>query len=215
VVNCYNPIQTWHHVSNGTGDCAIGGYVYRGPIPELQGKYFFSDFVQAKLYMLDFDRNTSPAAYTGSNGTLTDVTLLWNELVVDTTSNTYRGDTNIGAITGLDRVVSFGEDNDGNMYLVDFDAAAFSGTSIDPQYQANTGEIFKLVPGPVPPPALNATPSTTNITFTWTGPLFKLQSQTNGLDPNSWTDYPTGTTNPVMVPFDGAQSSVYFRLHSK
>ncbi len=206
------PLQEWPH-TNSTGAASIGGYVYRGPIPELQGKYFYADFVASRVWMLDFDRNTDPSTFFGTNGTVTDVTALWDSLVVDPTDPNYRGDENLSTLNGLDHIVSFGEDNLGNLYVVDMGY----GTGFSGEYTANAGEIFELVPGPVPGPPLNWTNTDTSVVFSWPG-SFKLQSQTNdlatGLGTN-WGDYPGGASSPVTVPVDSAQGTVFFRLLSK
>ena len=44
VISLY-PLREYSH---SIGQAAIGGYVYHGPIPELQGKYFYSDFAAGK-----------------------------------------------------------------------------------------------------------------------------------------------------------------------
>src|SRR6185369_6335749 len=63
--------RTSSTADDGVGDSAIvGGYVYRGPIAELQGKYIFADHITHHIYMGDFDRNTDPSAFNGN--TLTD-----------------------------------------------------------------------------------------------------------------------------------------------
>jgi hypothetical protein len=208
----YYPIREFGRGFGGAA--AIGGYVYRGPIAELQGRYFYADFVASRLWMLDFDRNTDPTAFNGTNGIVTDLRFLWNLLVVDPSDANYRGDTNITTLNGLDHIVSFGEDNDGNLYLVDFGY----GSGFEGQYRAGAGEIFKVVPGPVPPPELNWTHSATHVLFFWSGTLFKLQAQTNapteGLNA-IWNDYPGGLNSPVSVPISGTNGAVLFRLKSK
>jgi glucose/arabinose dehydrogenase len=198
------PVREWPHAV--VGGAAIGGYVYRGPIQELQGKYLFADFAIGKVWMLDFDRNTSPNNFIGENGTLTELNLLWNQLAIDPTDPAYRGDTNRATIAGLDFVVSFGEDNEGNLFVLDFSSAG--------QYAANSGEIFKLVPGPAPGPTLNWTRTGTNLQFSWSGNVFKLQVQTNGPGTN-WLDYPDGGTSPSTVPLQVPAGAVFFRLKSK
>ncbi len=74
-VTALQPLQQFVH--DGGGEAVIGGYVYRGPVAELQGKYFYSDFVTTgnanQIWMLEFDRNTPTANYNGNNGTRTDV----------------------------------------------------------------------------------------------------------------------------------------------
>lgn len=137
-----NPIQQRLH---SEGDFAwIGGYVHRGPIDELFGKYVFGDFVSGRIYTLDFDRDTDPSTFNANNGVLTDVTSLWKSLVFDPTDPVYPKENRFPFSDGLDSIVSFGEDNAGNLYLFDF------GTTQYPN--AGQGEIFRVTPI-VPEPA--------------------------------------------------------------
>ena len=202
------PLREYPHVG-GVG-AAIGGYVYHGPIPELQGKYFYADFVLSKVWMLDFNRDTDPGTFKGTNGILTDVTTLWNSLIIDPAVPSYRGDNSISTINGLDHIVSFGEDNQGNLYIVDFGF----GSGFGGQYTASAGEIFKLVPNPT----LSWTNTGATIQFSWPA-SFKLQAQTNSLSVGirtNWADYPGGgTTNIITVPIDTARDTVFFRLVPK
>jgi len=199
------PLQEYTH---SIGQAAIGGYVYRGPIAELQGKYFYADFVAGKIWMLSFNRDTDPATFNGANGTLTEVTTNWNSLVVDPTNPNYKGDTSLATFNGLDHIVSFGEDIAGNLYLVDFGfGIGFAG-----QYTASAGELFKLVPGT----KLFWTNAVSGVRFWWPG-SFKLQAQTNTLASDigtNWFDYPGGATSPITVPINPALGSVLFRLIS-
>ena len=83
------------------------------------------------------------ASFNGNNGTNTDVSSLWQSLVYDPTDPTYLPDSTTGSIAGLDHIVSFGEDNAGNVYLVDFG----NGSGFDGQYPgAGRGEIFRIMP---------------------------------------------------------------------
>ena len=135
-----NPIREYPHT--GGGEAIIGGYVYRGPVASLQGKYFYGDFVKQTLFALDFDRNTDPFSFNGSNGTLTDMTAAFNSTSVlyDPSDPTYT-QANSGSLWGIDHIVSFGEDNAGNLYVVDFGF----GTGFNGQYPgAGLGEIFKI-----------------------------------------------------------------------
>ena len=103
-----DPIFDYPHSGGGVSGIAVtGGYVYRGPIAELQGQYFFSDYGNPKLWTLTYDGTT-----------LTGPVDLTSQLV-----------PNIGA---YNQIVSFGEDGEGNLYIVDLD-----------------GEIFKVGPEPV------------------------------------------------------------------
>jgi glucose/arabinose dehydrogenase len=74
-----------------SGSTVIGGYVYRGPDPLLQGKYFFSD-TGDKYWMFD------PADPTGT------VTSIKSKLTPNVGSGTFP--------------VSYAEDADGNLYVV-------------------------------------------------------------------------------------------------
>lgn len=139
------PLQQFAH--DGGGEAVIGGYVYRGPVQELQGKYFYADFVTtgnaAQFWTLDFDRHTISTSYNGNNGKNVDASSLWQSLVYDPTDPSYAPDSTTGNIAGLDHIVSFGEDNSGNVYLVDFG----NGSGFDGQYpSAGRGEIFRIVP---------------------------------------------------------------------
>ena len=140
-VESLDPIQQYSHAD---GLAVIGGYVYRGPIEELQGKYFYADFVRSRYWSLEYDRNETP---NGNNGVVTELTSLWQSLVYDPTDPTYMPSSNQNDLPGLDKIVSFGEDNAGNLYIVDFGNRSGTQNSFDGQYPAaGLGEIFKLVP---------------------------------------------------------------------
>ena len=96
-----------------------GGYVYRGPIVELQGKYFYADFVYGTVGTANLDG--------------TDLTDLTAEI------NAKLDGPDIRAIT------SFGEDNAGNLYIVNFGTA---GSPFNPVL--GTGEIYRLTAVPEP-----------------------------------------------------------------
>jgi len=98
------------------GRSITGGTVYRGPIPELQGRYFFADHFTADLWSLRFD-GSDPSLFDGTNYTdLTDH------------SGDPRFIPDVGTIAS---VSSFGEDDAGNLYVLDL----------------NDGEIF-FIPEP-------------------------------------------------------------------
>jgi len=90
--------------TQGNGDfqgrSVVGGYVYRGPDPELQGTYFFGDSGSEKLWSFD---PTDP---------LGTVDRIDDDLPIDT------GET-------LRIPVSFGEDAVGNLYVVRFGDSLF------------------------------------------------------------------------------------------
>ncbi len=87
----------YDYFSNGQslfgGNSVVGGYVYRGPDPDLQGTYFFADSFPRQLWTFDPD---------DPDGTVANI---------ETTVNAN------GA--GLNTPVSFGEDLIGNLYIVD------------------------------------------------------------------------------------------------
>ena len=81
------------------------------------------------------------------------MTSQWNARVIDPTDPNCTAA--IGPIFGIDHLVSFGEDNAGNMYVVDFG----HGSGFQGQYPgAGLGEIFRitLVPEPGATAALAA-----------------------------------------------------------
>ncbi|MCW1921399.1 PQQ-dependent sugar dehydrogenase [Luteolibacter arcticus] len=57
--NPINPVYSYHHSTGGadfTGDCIIGGIVYRGGrVASLYGKYLFADFVEGKVWSMNLD----------------------------------------------------------------------------------------------------------------------------------------------------------------
>lgn len=81
------------------GNSIFGGYVYRGPDPELQGTYFFGDSVSGNLW--SFDPNDPSGTVDNINTELTP---------------------NVGSLNAL---VSFGEDAVGNLYILDIASSLF------------------------------------------------------------------------------------------
>lgn len=90
------------------GRSITGGYVYRGPIAGLQGHYFFGDFVSQRLFSLRFD-GSDPADFDGTNF---DTLIDWTDIV----------DIDFGTLGGIS---SFGEDADGNLYLVNLGGSVY------------------------------------------------------------------------------------------
>ena len=116
-----DPILDYSHFTTGelcsnpgagfTGVAVTGGYVYRGPVPSLIGRYFFADFSTAELWSLVFD-GSDPSTFDGTN--YTDLT-------------NHAGDPAFTPDAGsIDSVSSFGEDAAGNLYVLDlFDGEVF------------------------------------------------------------------------------------------
>ena len=111
------PIYTYQRSGSFfTGTSVTGGYRYRGPVSEIRGNYFFADFANGRIWSL------VPTANGFSQLTF------WSDQLTP----------NFGSVNS---VVSFGEDANGNLYIVDFD-----------------GDIFRFIsnnPPPVNPPPSN------------------------------------------------------------
>jgi hypothetical protein len=117
--------QPLPHTSVIHGGSVTGGYVYRGAVPELQGRYFFSDFINGSVYSGQFNPATPTASFNGTN--LTGVT-----------DHTVNFETLIGGGANIRNVTSFGEDNAGNLYIVKFGNGFFP--------PLGQGEVFRIVP---------------------------------------------------------------------
>lgn len=93
-----NPAYEYFHQGLGPdpnflGNSVTGGYVYRGPVEELQGRYIFGDAVSGHVWSFN------PA---NPSGTVQNMDALFTP--------------NEGQIFS---VTSFGEDNQGNLFIVD------------------------------------------------------------------------------------------------
>jgi hypothetical protein len=90
------PVHTYNHgAGTSSGYCVIGGYVYRGcRIPDLQGTYFFADYVNNNIWSFRY-----------SNGTKSAFTL----------RNTELGTSIEG--TAVTAITCFGEDANGELYI--------------------------------------------------------------------------------------------------
>jgi hypothetical protein len=132
-----NPIFDYAHGGNPLphpsalfGASVTAGYVYRGPVAELQGRFFFADFFNSgssnnTVYSGTFNTATPVASYDGTNLTgITNHTAAYEALVT--------GGADIRAVT------SFAEDNAGNLYIVKFGNGFFP--------PLGQGEIFRITP---------------------------------------------------------------------
>jgi glucose/arabinose dehydrogenase len=107
-----DPVTEYLH-GNGPrqGSTVIGGYVYRGPIASLRDRYVFADFIDGNIW-------TVPAAL-----------LVRGQIL--SSARFERRNPDFAPETGtIDQIVSFGEDEAGNLYIVDLD-----------------GDIFEVTPG--------------------------------------------------------------------
>jgi Ca2+-binding RTX toxin-like protein len=99
-----NLIDPIYEYGRSSGQSVIGGYVYRGSVAQLQGTYIFGDFLSDRVWSFRYDGNA----------------------VSEFRDRTAELVPNVGSINSI---VSFGQDNAGNLYVVDLD-----------------GEIFKIEP---------------------------------------------------------------------
>jgi glucose/arabinose dehydrogenase len=96
--------------SHGTGPregrSVTGGYVYRGPVEALRGQYFFGDFISGNLWSIPIARIALGATVPSSQFVLR------------------RADFTPDA-GAINNVSSFGVDQAGNLYIVDYDGEIF------------------------------------------------------------------------------------------
>ena len=83
-----------------------GGYVYRGPVLSLRGLYIFGDFLRGNIWSI-------PAAECSQCTTLPNSRF---------TRRNADFSPDLGA---LNSIVSFGEDGQRNLFIVDFDGEIF------------------------------------------------------------------------------------------
>ena len=95
-----------HGTGPREGNSVTGGYVYRGPVEALRGNYFFADFIRANLWSI-------PVAAVSIGQTIPSSQFRLRNADFTPTA---------GAITN---VSSFGLDQTGNLYIVDFDGEVF------------------------------------------------------------------------------------------
>ncbi len=115
------------------GFAVTGGYVYRGPIPELNGQYFFGDNVSEGIWSLRFTGG-SPASFNGTQfSERTDWTSLFNP------------DTG-GRV--INSIASFGEDPAGNLFIVDLNGEIYQVTN-GADYDQKSGQITFTPGGPL------------------------------------------------------------------
>ncbi|MGF1635270.1 MAG: PQQ-dependent sugar dehydrogenase [Phycisphaerae bacterium] len=108
-----DPILDYPHAGPDTlGRSIVGGYVYRGSLlgPAFQGKYLFGDFISGRYFTAD----------TADLAGITDFTDLsgLNLALTDVTAELFPG----GAV----RPFSFGEDADGELYVLGLDGGVYA-----------------------------------------------------------------------------------------
>ena len=110
-----NPIKTYGHAAGTAGGFSLtGGYVYRGcAIPDLQGTYFYADYVNNNVW--SFRLNSATGVQTEFTVRNTQITPSLDGFAVN-------------------QISSFGEDANGEIYIVD--QGALGGQ----------GALYKIVP---------------------------------------------------------------------
>jgi glucose/arabinose dehydrogenase len=104
------PIYEYGHgVGEFEGASVIGGYVYRGPVPSLQGRYFFADYVNPRIWSLRWN-GSDPDRNDGEN---------FRELKDHTETAAF------AEAGSIDQPASFAEDDLGNLYIIDLDGDVF------------------------------------------------------------------------------------------
>ena len=115
VQGAIDPIYQYSRGSGALqGFSVTGGYVYRGSISELDGHYFFADFVSDGLWSFRFNEDDQ-ADFDGTNFTDFED---WSNRV------------EIGLPTTIRGISSFGEDSDGNLIVVSLAGNVFRLCSV-------------------------------------------------------------------------------------
>ncbi|MFN2376776.1 MAG: sorbosone dehydrogenase family protein [Candidatus Binatia bacterium] len=140
------------------GFAVTGGYVYRGPIAEIQGHYFFADYATERIWSLIYD-GSAPETFDGSNYTG----------LVDRTAELAPG----GGLS-INEIASFAEDGLGRLYIVDLGGEIFRIVSDEPTTTTTTTTTILIttttiaaptttttLPGPTTTTTLPPTTSTT------------------------------------------------------
>jgi hypothetical protein len=101
------PIAEYTHgASTRQGSTVIGGYVYRGPIEQLQRQYVFADFGSPNIWTIPISQVTQGTTIPNTEFTVRNADFAPN-------AGSY------------DSIVSFGVDEVGNLYVIDLDGEIF------------------------------------------------------------------------------------------
>jgi len=97
-----DPVYTYAHgIKKNQGLSITGGYVYRGSVKKYQGHYFFADFVNPRIWSIKY-----------TDGKASNFTDLTDEL------KPKKG-------TQISQIASFGEDSEGELYLINHNGAIY------------------------------------------------------------------------------------------
>lgn len=117
VQDAIDPVYEYSRGSGALqGFSVTGGYVYRGSISELDGHYFFADFVNNRLWSFRLNENDQ-ADFDGTN--FTDFEDWSNRVEIGLPTT----------IRDID-ISSFGEDDDGNLIVVSLNGNVFRLSSV-------------------------------------------------------------------------------------
>ena len=116
VAGAIDPVYQYTRGGGPTqGFSVTGGYVYRGSIAELDGHYFFADFVTERIWSFKFNQDNQ-VDFDATN--FTDFTD-WTDII------------ETGSPTVITAISSFGEDNNGNLFVVSLGGTVFRLNSVD------------------------------------------------------------------------------------
>jgi hypothetical protein len=103
------PVAEYGHGSGPReGATVIGGVVYRGPVERLRGEYLFADFIEGNVWSIPIDDLVAaPPTVSSDRFTLRNADFA----------------PDVGAINNP---VAFGQDQSGNVYIVDLDGEVFA-----------------------------------------------------------------------------------------
>lgn len=101
------PVAEYGHGSGPLqGNSITGGFVYRGPVEALQGQYFFGDFVSGNIWSV-------PVVRLVQGQTLASSVFTQRRAAFAPTAGT------------INNISSFGTDEKGNLYIVDYDGELY------------------------------------------------------------------------------------------
>ncbi len=128
-----DPVYRYTHGSGATqGRSVTGGYVYRGPIPGIDGHYFFADFVNNRLWSMKLAGNNE-TLFNGTN-------------ISDFNDWTSKVETNVAGAT-VNNISSFAEDEAGNLYVVGLDGEIYQLVEVKSVEITAVAESYMLIQG--------------------------------------------------------------------
>ena len=112
-------IDPVHEYGRTQGQSVTGGYVYRGRLlgPRFQGRYFFADYVSARVWSIALAVNSATGEATASD-------------LLDHTAD-------LGGPQRLGNISSFAVDADGELFVVSHSLGSIIGLAVEPQAPTN------------------------------------------------------------------------------